>query len=459
MVATTRRMAQKSNTAGTLLLILLVIGLIRIFTSNNLTSTFTFPQDSFVFSTNFLDRRWIVGYDEQGGRIDSSDWWIGRISLDNSTPIVHQGAKHPNGSLGMILNPTTQRLRRPTAQSMMAKFKAMCPHPGTRYGIESEEGNLVLHKIKKGLEKAKRELQRQAKVRPPVKILCMIYTVYLDDDQHSSQSAIADTWGRDCDGFFGASNLTDHSIGTIDLPHVGPEDYDNMWQKIRSMWTYAYDHYLEDYDYFYIAGDDTFVLLDHMRLFLQGPQVQRLEEGYLDRISTYHSENSTKETANLRPRPLYFGNLMHNRGYPMIAGGPGYILNRAALRLWGEKGADSFRTKLYISSEDFCMAWFFISQGVFISETQDEANGWRFAGSGEKTSKFNGMNSWTKPNISRTKYGLVIPPYIDAVSEHQLSFHLKFDGPRLHRMKLDTRDLIYRYHAFFNGLCEADCST
>ena len=66
--------------------------------------------------------------------------------------------------------------------------------------------------------------------------------------------------------------MTDLSVGAINLLHKGPEAYANMWRKVRSMWAYAYDHYLEDYDYFHISGDDSFVVVDNMKAFLNGDQ-------------------------------------------------------------------------------------------------------------------------------------------------------------------------------------------
>jgi hypothetical protein len=51
--------------------------------------------------------------------------------------------------------------------------------------------------------------------------------------------------------------------------------------------TYAYDHYIDDFDYFYICGDDTYVLVDHMRHFLLGDHMKRLQNGYLDKFSLF----------------------------------------------------------------------------------------------------------------------------------------------------------------------------
>lgn len=53
-----------------------------------------------------------------------------------------------------------------------------------------------------------------------------------------------------CDGFMVASNRTDRILGTVDIPHEGPEEYNNIWQKVRSMWSYVYDNYYEKYDWY-----------------------------------------------------------------------------------------------------------------------------------------------------------------------------------------------------------------
>ena len=61
---------------------------------------------------------------------------------------------------------------------------------------------------------------------------------YTHSGAHSRIEApiVVNTWGKDRDGFFAASNATGLSIGAINLTHKGPEAYGNMWQKVRSMW-------------------------------------------------------------------------------------------------------------------------------------------------------------------------------------------------------------------------------
>jgi hypothetical protein len=42
-----------------------------------------------------------------------------------------------------------------------------------------------------------------------------------------------------------ASTKTDKGLGAVNIPHEGPEEYNNIWQKVRAMWSYIYDNYYE----------------------------------------------------------------------------------------------------------------------------------------------------------------------------------------------------------------------
>lgn len=70
---------------------------------------------------------------------------------------------------------------------------------------------------------------------------------------------IVETYAPRCDGFMAASNLTNRTLGAVNLPHAGGhESYtQNVEYKVRSIWSYVHDHYLHDYDYFHLNGDDT----------------------------------------------------------------------------------------------------------------------------------------------------------------------------------------------------------
>ena len=447
-----------ASSVGTFLLVILFIGSSR---SQFRISTLSFSSTE-------------VRKPALSSLLPHDDWWLYRGSRDNGNlSHPHLGARHPNGSIGMVLYPSPLRLRHPiiTPLSMMehtfnhsssgnARNDFLCPIGNNTFGIESEGGNKVMHKIRRGLQEARQWLQ-SATALPgkPVRILCMIYTVQTDRTNHSSLAAIADTWGRQCDGFFGASNFSDHSIGAIDLLHQGPEAYGNMWQKIRSMWTYAYDHYLHDYDYFYIGGDDMYVLVDHMRLFFQSDKVQKLEHGQLDRIAQYYADQGHNTTEHLRPRPLVFATPMMFDDIPVFAGGGGYALNRAALQMWGEQGADSFHADLWHSIEDVLMGRFFFHRGVYISDTQDEDGCWRFDSSAEDIYYFDGKSGWINPPLLHSRFGFHIGVGYDSGSKYHMTFHLKSAVYRVAGAGYTPWDVIRRYHAFFHSWCPNDVET
>ena len=50
---------------------------------------------------------------------------------------------------------------------------------------------------------------------------------------------------KKCDGYMAASSITDPSLGAVNIIHEGPEEYNNMWQKLKSIWSYVYDNYYE----------------------------------------------------------------------------------------------------------------------------------------------------------------------------------------------------------------------
>ena len=172
------------------------------------------------------------------------------------------------------------------------------------------------------------------------RILCATYT---HAGAHDRIRGIAETWGWRCDGYFAASTRTvedpdDDGFGAIDLPHYGPEQYNNMWQKTRSIVAYMYDHYLEDFDYFYVAGDDTHLIVENLRY-----QLDKIETDH--QRQQHHPNNGT----------LYLGNWIRAGGFDFAHGGPGYVLNRNTLKFLVEQILPKCEVQTQVSSEDRMM--------------------------------------------------------------------------------------------------------
>lgn len=82
-------------------------------------------------------------------------------------------------------------------------------------------------------------------------------------------------WGKRCDGFLTASTETIHQEGTVHLPHYGNNvaKHKGIWQKVRSMLACTYDNFLEEYDFFFISGDDTFLRMENIMAFSTSPNL------------------------------------------------------------------------------------------------------------------------------------------------------------------------------------------
>jgi hypothetical protein len=163
----------------------------------------------------------------------------------------HGGARDAHGCFGYIHDPTFLRNHPlPLTERPDNGTLHICELP-LGEGPEGPGGAMAFEKIR---------LVPSSQKHP--KVLCIVYT---HSGRHHILQSIAETWGPRCDGFLATSNATDARLGAVDIVHRGPERYSNMWQKVRSTWAYVYDHYLNDYDWFHIGGDDMFVIPENLR--------------------------------------------------------------------------------------------------------------------------------------------------------------------------------------------------
>uniref|UniRef100_A0A6U5DAC2 Hexosyltransferase n=1 Tax=Corethron hystrix TaxID=216773 RepID=A0A6U5DAC2_9STRA len=156
-----------------------------------------------------------------------------------------------------------------------------------------------------------------------VRIFCAIYTI---EEYHYRLKPIRETWGAKCDGFMAASTKTDTSLNAVNIPHFGPESYNSIWQKVRSIWSYIYKTYYDDYDFFYLGGDDYYLIVENLRDYLSSSEILYAGGG------------------KGWPIPLYLGHRIHElqggNKWQSNHGGAGYILNRAALAVLVELAFD-----------------------------------------------------------------------------------------------------------------------
>eukprot|EP01035_Chromulina_nebulosa_P017657 gene17657-23244_t len=108
------------------------------------------------------------------------------------------------------------------------------------------------------------------------RIFCGVYTM---ESSHSTNvQATRETWGKKCDGFVAFSTKDDPNIPSVNITHEGPELYDNMWQKSRSIWKYIAKNFKNNFDYFLLGGDDMFYIIENLRYYLGSSEVIDLKE-------------------------------------------------------------------------------------------------------------------------------------------------------------------------------------
>ena len=193
----------------------------------------------------------------------------------------------------------------------------------------------------------------------PARILCMSYTLSKYHDTAVKNSI--ETWGQKCDGYLAMSDKTDQSIPSIDIKHKGEESYQNMWQKVRSIWIYVEKHHVNEYDYFLLAGDDIYIIVENLRKYLNSKEIL--------------------QATKFGKHPIFLGRKFMPPGESVFnSGGAGYILNSAALSILanGLENDIQCRPNQVGFWEDVNTAHCLEQWGVFPYDTRDHFGRERF---------------------------------------------------------------------------------
>jgi hypothetical protein len=258
------------------------------------------------------------------------------------------------------------------------------------------------------------------------KILCGIYTY---EKMHYRVIGVAESWGWRCDGFLAASTATiddptQPGFPATDLPHEGKEEYNNMWQKTRSILSYMHDHYLDDYDYFYLSGDDTHLIVENLRRFLY----------------------ETEQTHDMATEPVFMGSKFKAKGKVFNAGGAGYVLNRVALQRLVRAAFPTCLVHARQSSEDRFVAKCLQAVKIHPLDTVDALGRQRFHGmDSDFIGRFEGQDGYFREIYQDwgTRYGYKTG--VNLVSEQSISFHI-----------IRTSNQMRRHHAILYESCPAD---
>jgi hypothetical protein len=149
-------------------------------------------------------------------------------------------------------------------------------------------------------------------ISSPTRIMCLVFTY---DRRHDNAHAVVNTWGKRCDAFVAFSNADNSSVGAVKIEFEGGESYGNMWRKVQEIWaTVRFSDVFNQFDWFLICGDDTYVILEQLRAFVNSDQVLEAKRATGGRVYIGSPEHFTY-------------NLLFNNG------GAAYVLSREAVDL------------------------------------------------------------------------------------------------------------------------------
>jgi len=330
-------------------------------------------------------------------------------------------------------------------------------------GMMDELSYATIQKIRQGIvehteektPETKKKRKNDDKNRP--KLICMVYTYQGAHD--TNLRAMVDTWATYCDGFWAASNMTDESLGAMKLEFPGPESYSNMWQKVQAMWKFVNEHYIDEFDYFHICGDDTYLIPDNFRNYFMSHQIEKLLNGHLDEFSIVNKR--VKQWKNLRPRPLLLGTPVHYQksGYhAFAAGGSGYTLNREAVKVLNQLLVqDSLNmTGAVDSREDVIVSKYLEEEGITCSDTRDDSGAFRYVQDNPIRDYRDSDGDIRKKRKLHPKVSVNILDGLDAYSKETVALHLNYKiGVRWFSHHINyTEEMIYRYHDLLSGKCD-----
>lgn len=148
-----------------------------------------------------------------------------------------------------------------------------------------------------------------------VKILCWIM---ISPANHKTRGVhIKNTWGRRCNKLLFMSSIEDPELASIALPVRN--SMSNLWPKTKAAFKFIAENYLNDYDWFMKADDDTFMIMENVRHLLY----------------QYRPE-----------RALYFGHRMIGNGsLDGYMQGGAYILSRKAVQKFVQLAPNCYKKK------------------------------------------------------------------------------------------------------------------
>uniref|UniRef100_A0AC35THR9 N-acetylgalactosaminide beta-1,3-galactosyltransferase n=1 Tax=Rhabditophanes sp. KR3021 TaxID=114890 RepID=A0AC35THR9_9BILA len=145
-----------------------------------------------------------------------------------------------------------------------------------------------------------------------VSIFCVVLTGR--DYKYARDIPMKNTWLSQCNKYIFANSINDPSLPSLKM--ASKHGYEHSYEKIRGIFRYIYKKYGTKYDWFYKVDNDSYGMLNNLRMFL------------LRKNPTY-----SKGFYGFRVR---FGHRKIQGGYHV--GGAGYVLSKASLKKLVTKG-------------------------------------------------------------------------------------------------------------------------
>eukprot|EP00794_Sanderia_malayensis_P018857 gene18857-20757_t len=151
----------------------------------------------------------------------------------------------------------------------------------------------------KGGDKLAKNLEKK------VRVLCWVMTS--PERLQTKGKAVKETWGKRCNKILFMSTANDAEFPAISL-HLDRRD---SWSKTRAAWQYVYENHLNEADWFMKADDETFVIVENLRLLLSKYKTSdahyfgrwfKVEDGFNSDFAGYvFSKQTLKEFVNVMP--------------------------------------------------------------------------------------------------------------------------------------------------------------
>jgi glycoprotein-N-acetylgalactosamine 3-beta-galactosyltransferase len=199
------------------------------------------------------------------------------------------------------------------------------------------------------------------------KILCAIYTHSIV--HKTTLPPVHNTWAKRCDKvIYMTGPKLPNQDDDPEMPFVYlniTDDYQRITLKTLKTMEYIYDNLMNDFDWLVRANDDTFIIMEHLRLFLANKCAdEKVIYGKLLRHFRYK---------------LKYTNGNNSAGF--VQGGSGFLISRESLRLFVSSmklTGDKFCEMFDGSKEDQEISDCFRKLNIYPGETRDSLLRQRF---------------------------------------------------------------------------------